>query len=62
MIAAPLTSNSLAKLAAGITDTLPLGLLVEDNRTSGLENRWTLYARSRAVWPDDVNGHSMRVR
>nr|WP_221333508.1 flavoprotein [Nocardia transvalensis] len=29
MIAAPLTGNSLAKWAAGISDTLPLGLLVE---------------------------------
>ncbi|MGH3870025.1 MAG: flavoprotein [Pseudonocardiaceae bacterium] len=29
MIAAPLTCNSLAKWAAGISDTLPLGLLVE---------------------------------
>ncbi len=29
MIAAPITSNSLAKWAVGISDTLPLGLLVE---------------------------------
>ncbi|MFE6858298.1 flavoprotein [Nocardia sp. NPDC057668] len=29
MIVAPLTCNSLAKWAAGISDTLPLGLLVE---------------------------------
>ncbi|MFR9728196.1 flavoprotein [Saccharopolyspora sp. MS10] len=29
MIAAPITCNSLAKWAAGISDTLPLGLLVE---------------------------------
>ncbi|WP_019929069.1 flavoprotein [Nocardia sp. BMG111209] len=29
MIAAPLTSNSLAKWAVGISDTLPLGLLIE---------------------------------
>lgn len=29
MIVAPITSNSLAKWAAGISDTLPLGLLVE---------------------------------
>jgi phosphopantothenoylcysteine synthetase/decarboxylase len=29
MIVAPITSNSLAKWAAGIADTLPLGLLVE---------------------------------
>lgn len=29
MIAAPVTCNSLAKWAAGISDTLPLGLLVE---------------------------------
>ncbi|MEU8894923.1 flavoprotein [Nocardia sp. NPDC048505] len=29
MIVAPVTSNSLAKWAAGISDTLPLGLLVE---------------------------------
>lgn len=29
MIAAPLTCNSLSKWAAGISDTLPLGLLVE---------------------------------
>ncbi|MFJ4650953.1 flavoprotein [Nocardia sp. NPDC088792] len=29
MIIAPITSNSLAKWAAGISDTLPLGLLVE---------------------------------
>jgi hypothetical protein len=29
MIAAPITSNSLAKWGAGISDTLPLGLLVE---------------------------------
>lgn len=29
MIAAPITCNSLAKFAAGISDTLPLGLLVE---------------------------------
>lgn len=29
MIAAPLTCNSMAKWAAGISDTLPLGLLVE---------------------------------
>ncbi|MFE3193746.1 flavoprotein [Nocardia sp. NPDC059240] len=29
MIVAPLTGNSLAKWAAGISDTLPLGLLVE---------------------------------
>jgi phosphopantothenoylcysteine synthetase/decarboxylase len=29
MIAAPLTCNSLAKWAVGISDTLPLGLLVE---------------------------------
>ncbi|WP_324194574.1 flavoprotein [Nocardia blacklockiae] len=29
MIAAPLSGNSLAKWAAGISDTLPLGLLVE---------------------------------
>ncbi|WP_280398091.1 flavoprotein [Nocardia carnea] len=29
VIAAPLTCNSLAKWAAGISDTLPLGLLVE---------------------------------
>lgn len=29
MVAAPITCNSLAKWAAGISDTLPLGLLVE---------------------------------
>ncbi|GAB2710524.1 flavoprotein [Nocardia thraciensis] len=29
LIVAPITSNSLAKWAAGISDTLPLGLLVE---------------------------------
>ena len=29
MIAAPITCNSLAKWAAGISDTLPLGMLVE---------------------------------
>ncbi|MGN2634706.1 flavoprotein [Nocardia takedensis] len=29
IIVAPITSNSLAKWAAGISDTLPLGLLVE---------------------------------
>ncbi|WP_406267968.1 flavoprotein [Nocardia sp. NBC_00881] len=29
MIAAPITANSLAKWSAGISDTLPLGLLVE---------------------------------
>ncbi|MEU1982533.1 flavoprotein [Nocardia sp. NPDC019395] len=29
LIAAPITCNSLAKWAAGISDTLPLGLLVE---------------------------------
>lgn len=29
MVAAPVTCNSLAKWAAGISDTLPLGLLVE---------------------------------
>ncbi|MFE3059486.1 flavoprotein [Nocardia sp. NPDC059239] len=29
MIVAPLTGNSLAKWAAGISDTLPLGLLME---------------------------------
>lgn len=29
MIVAPITSNSLAKWAAGISDTLPLGLLIE---------------------------------
>ncbi|KZM73219.1 flavoprotein [Nocardia terpenica] len=29
MIVAPITSNSMAKWAAGIADTLPLGLLVE---------------------------------
>ncbi|WP_280475259.1 flavoprotein [Nocardia farcinica] len=29
MIAAPLTCNSVAKFAVGISDTLPLGLLVE---------------------------------
>ncbi|MEV6769819.1 flavoprotein [Nocardia sp. NPDC051030] len=29
MIVAPITSNSLAKWAVGISDTLPLGLLVE---------------------------------
>jgi phosphopantothenoylcysteine synthetase/decarboxylase len=29
MIAAPITCNSVAKWAAGISDTLPLGLLVE---------------------------------
>jgi len=29
MIVAPITSNSLAKWSAGISDTLPLGLLVE---------------------------------
>ncbi|WP_084430574.1 flavoprotein [Kibdelosporangium aridum] len=29
MIVAPITCNSLAKWAAGISDTLPLGLLVE---------------------------------
>jgi phosphopantothenoylcysteine synthetase/decarboxylase len=29
MIIAPITSNSLAKWAAGISDTLPLGLLIE---------------------------------
>ncbi|WP_330229859.1 flavoprotein [Nocardia sp. NBC_00508] len=29
MIAAPVTGNSVAKWAAGISDTLPLGLLVE---------------------------------
>jgi phosphopantothenoylcysteine synthetase/decarboxylase len=29
MIVAPITSNSLAKWGAGISDTLPLGLLVE---------------------------------
>ncbi|GAB2651841.1 flavoprotein [Nocardia goodfellowii] len=29
MIVAPITANSLAKWAAGISDTLPLGLLVE---------------------------------
>ncbi|MBU3067338.1 flavoprotein [Nocardia sp. NEAU-G5] len=29
MIAAPVTANSLAKWAVGISDTLPLGLLVE---------------------------------
>jgi hypothetical protein len=29
MVVAPITCNSLAKWAAGISDTLPLGLLVE---------------------------------
>ncbi|MEV0250070.1 flavoprotein [Nocardia sp. NPDC050712] len=29
MVVAPITANSLAKWAAGISDTLPLGLLVE---------------------------------
>lgn len=29
MIVAPITSNSMAKWAAGISDTLPLGMLVE---------------------------------
>ena len=51
MIAAPITCNSVAKWAAGISDTLPLGFLVKRSASGNLSSRCPSRTGRRSASP-----------